>query len=239
LSSLTYGAVIPKISKSAIRDAKVALPGIEEQREIAATHRQLSTLSAAIDAFQSEMALNPRSAAAIKNQLDTMLEQIGGLTDADKIMSLIRSGESRTIEFKETFSRDARKGTKEKYIELSALKTVVAFLNTDGGQLVIGISDSGEALGIEIEVDKFYKNRDKFLLHFKNQIKQRIGEQYYPFIDHRLVDVGGTCVLLVDCSQASQPCYLDGKDFYVRTNPATDKLEGPKLVEYVQNHFEA
>ena len=44
-------------------------------------------------------------------------------------------------------------------------------------------------------------------------------------------------VLFVECKSSQAPCYLDRMEFYVRTNPATDKLEGPKLVEYVKNHF--
>ena len=237
LNSLVCGAVIPKIRKSVLSDAKVALPAIEEQREIAFTHKRLSDLKCAISDFQSELALNPRSAAAIKLQLESMLEQIGGLSDADKIMSLVRAGESKTIEYKETFSLDLRTGSKEKYIEQSALKTIVAFLNTDGGTLLIGISDTGATTGIRQEVYKFHKSSDAFLLHFKNQIKQRIGEQFYPFINHKLVNVYGVDVLMIECGKALSPCFLDSNEFYVRTNPATDKLDGPKLVEYVRNHF--
>lgn len=237
LRSLSSGTVIPKIRKQDLLDLRVALPRIEEQREIAFTHRRLTSLTEAIMDFQTELALNPRSAAAIKGQLENMLEQIGGLTDADKIMNMVRSGESKTAEFKESFGLDTRKGTKEKYIEQAALKTLVAFLNTSGGILIVGASDSGEVLGVEAEVEKFHKSNDAFLLYFKNQLKERIGEQYYPFINHRLVSVLNRKVLMVECSESPKPCYLDGKDFYVRTNPATDKLEGPKLVEYVQNHF--
>ena len=237
LNSLAFGAVIPKIRKSDLANAKVELPTIDEQREIAFTHKRLSDLKCAISDFQSELALNPRSAAAIKLQLESMLEQIGRLSDAEKVMSLARSGESKTIEYKETFSLDVRKGIKEKHIELSALKTIVAFLNTNGGILLVGVSDAGAITGTGEEMHKFHKSNDAFLLHFKNQIKQRIGEQYYPFINQRLVGVLGVDVLMVECKEASSPCFLDGNEFYVRTNPATDKLEGPKLVEYVRNHF--
>lgn len=237
LSSLLRGAVIHSIRKTDLAEAKIALPSINEQREIALTYCRLSCLSQAITNFQTELALNPRSAAAIKDLLENMLEQIDVLTDADKILNLSRSGESKTVEFKESFSLDVRNGTREKHIELSALKTLVAFLNTDGGTLLIGISDMGNVLGIGEEVRKFYKNNDKFLLHFKNQIKEKIGEQFYPFINQRLVTVLGSDVLMIECGKAPSPCFLEGKDFYVRTNPATDKLDGPKLVAYVQNHF--
>ncbi|WP_339619173.1 MULTISPECIES: RNA-binding domain-containing protein [unclassified Marinimicrobium] len=237
LRSLTRGTVIPRITKSDLSQAQFAVPSLKEQEEIVRSHSQLQALRTAIANFQRELALNPGRASAIRGQVDGMLETIGGLTEADKVMSLAREGESETLEFKESFSLDVRKGTKEKYIELSALKTIVAFLNTNGGVLLIGVADSGDIPGVRCEVEKFHKSTDAFLLHFKNQLKQRVGEQNYPYINHRLVGLGNANVLMVDCKPATSPCYLDGKEFYVRTNPATDKLEGPKLVEYVQNHF--
>ena len=90
---------------------------------------------------------------------------------------------------------------------------------------------------MDLEIQKFYKSLDKFLLHWKNLLKVRIGEQYYPFIEYRIVNINNMNILLIECTPSQSGCYLDGNDFYVRTNPATDKLEGPKLVEYVKNHF--
>lgn len=237
LRSLTRGAVIPRINKSDLAQASIAVPSLEEQEEIIRSHGRLQSLTASIASLQRELALNPRSASTIRGQVDGMLETIGALTESDRIMNMAREGESATVEFKETFSLDVRKGTKEKYIEISALKTIVAFLNTNGGVLLIGVTDDGRIPGIRSEVKKFHKSNDGFLLNFKNQLKQRIGEQFYPYINQKLVDMGQTYVLIVDCKPSAAPCYLDGKEFYVRTNPATDKLEGPKLVEYVQNHF--
>ena len=46
-------------------------------------------------------------------------------------------------EFKQTFSLDVKKGSKEKYIEKAALKTIGAFLNTEGGDLLVGVDDDG------------------------------------------------------------------------------------------------
>ncbi len=102
---------------------------------------------------------------------------------------------------------------------------------------MIGVSDDGQIRGVDGEIEKFHKNIDKFLLHFKNLLKSKIGEEFYPFIDNRLVKLDDVHILLVECKASQTPCYLESKDFYVRTNPATDKLEGPKLVEYVKHHF--
>lgn len=237
LDSLTSQTYIAHLNKQDLEQALVALPKPEEQRQIVDTQKTLILLKSAIDDFDGELALNPASSSSIQKQLNTMLDVIGGLTDTDKVYGLIREGESKYIEFKETLSFDVKKQTKEKYIETSALKTVVAFLNTEGGILLIGISDEGKTTGLNYEIEKFYKNIDKFLLQWKNLLKERIGEEYYPFIEYKVVSAKEKLVLWVECKASPSPCYLDQIDFYVRTNPATDKLEGPKLVEYVKNHF--
>jgi len=237
LDSLSTSSLIPHLNKSELMQAVVALPQPEEQQSIVRTQGKLHRLKIAIDEFGAELALNPTSSNSILIQLDTILEAIGGLTDTDKIRGCIREGESKNIEFKETLSFDTKKKTKEKYLAESVLKTIVAFLNTEGGTLLVGITDEGIISGLGIEIDKFYKNNDKFLLHIKNLIQKRIGEEFYPFIEYKLVKIDEKLILLVECKSSRQECYLDGKDFYVRTNPATDKLEGAKLVAYIKNHF--
>lgn len=238
LDNLTTGATIPHLNKQALQHALVAIPPLEIQNEILQTQSKLASLKSAIDTFESELSLNPNGPKEIINQLDSMLSIIGELSEIDKVLNIIRSGESKTVEFKESLSLDIKKKTKEKYIELSALKTIVALLNTEGGVLLVGVSDNGDIPGIGAEVDKFYKkSTDKFLLHVKNLIKTRIGEEFYPYIEYELIYVNQKNILIVKCKESSSPCYLDDADFYVRTNPATDKLEGPKLVKYVENHF--
>lgn len=238
IESLISQTVIPHLTKTDLQNISVAIPPLSEQEKIIKTQQRISKLKSAIDGFEKEIALNPTSSVKIKNQLEKMLDIIGKLSDSDRILSMIREGESKKIEFKSALSFDIKTQKKEKYIELSALKTIVAFLNTEGGSLIVGVSDAGIIHGVEEEIKLFHKNRDKFLLHFKNLVKSKIGEEFYPFIDFRLINVDGKEVLLVDCKQSRTPCYLDRKDFYVRTNPATDKLEGPKLVEYIKQHFD-
>ena len=157
----------------------------------------------------------------------------------DKIRGLIREGESKSVEFKESLSLDLKTGKKAKYIQEASLKTVAAFLNTDGGTLLVGIADDGNISGVNEELSKFYQNKnDKFLLHWKNLLKEHIGEHYYPFVDYRIVEINERKILFVTCKNSPSPCYLNN-EFYVRTNPATDKLEGHKLVEYIRNHFKS
>jgi len=174
----------------------------------------------------------------IKGVAHSCIEFLGFIDEPDEIFKLVELGESKTLEFKQTLSLDVKKQTKEKYIEDSALKTIVGFLNSDGGTLLIGIKDDGVCAGISFEKNKFYKdNTDKLLRHLRNMIKTRIGEENYTYIKYNIADYRGKEILKVDCGVSSTPCYLDDKEFYVRINPATDRLEGPVMVEYVRNHF--
>jgi len=238
LESLSTSSFIPLVNKADISQAVVALPSLDEQKEISDTHNRLKLLKHKIEDFDKEISLNPTSSSQIQGQLDALLESIGSLSDADWVKGIIRQGESKSVEFKETLSLDVRKGTKEKYIETSVFKTLAAFMNSTGGVLIVGATDEGIISGLQSELKKFYKeSQDNLLKHLKNMLKSRIGEQFYPYIDYRIVHVDGNPVLVFECKQSSDPCFLDGEDFYVRTNPATDKLEGPKLVDYVRHHF--
>ncbi len=238
LKTAMKGNVLPFVSLERLDKVVVALPSPTEQKNIVDTLLKVETLRQSLDKFDDELALNPTSSQAILGQLDGMLERIGGLTESDKVRGIVREGETAKIEFKSSLSFDFETNKKSTVLETAVYKNVVAFLNSKGGTLLIGIDDGGNTIGIRDEVDRFYKgNNDKYLLYWKNKLKSRVGEQFYPFIETNIVDVDGLGVLKVDCKQSSEPCYLDNKDFYVRTNPATDKLEGPILVEYVNNHF--
>jgi type I restriction-modification system DNA methylase subunit len=238
ISILTVGSVIQRLGKDDLPECIIALPDIDTQNEIVVTHKKLSSLKEAINEFDRELSINPTGLTEFQKQLDSMLSVIGGLSEADHLRSIIRQGESKTVEFKETFSLDLKKETKEKYIEEASLKTVVAFLNSDGGILLVGVSDDGKIVGIDAELKRFHKGvLDNFLLHFKNTMRQRVGEEFYPFINYRIAEAEDRKVLVVECKQAERPCFLDEKVFYVRTNPATDKLEGTKQYEYIRHRF--
>ena len=63
---------------------------------------------------------------------------------------LIKRGESKTLEFKATLRWNLRENRKDdKAITHAVLKTIAAFLNTAGGDLLIGVADDGTVTGIE------------------------------------------------------------------------------------------
>jgi type I restriction enzyme, R subunit len=96
--------------------------------------------------------------AALKNLLFD--HYLRGHRDAEE---LIKRGESKTLEFKSTLRWSLKEDRRDdKGVTHAALKTVGAFLNTDGGDLLIGVADNGSIVGIEADQ---LDNNDKFMRH--------------------------------------------------------------------------
>jgi predicted HTH transcriptional regulator len=92
---------------------------------------------------------------------EAVLERLNEIRYTSNIDTLIASGEGDKIEFKaslhhpyESQPPDPRKPKPtrkeiEKILRKSVTKTIAAFLNSEGGTLLIGVADSGSVLGIE------------------------------------------------------------------------------------------
>ena len=161
---------------------------------------------------------------------------------AQNIREAIKHGESTSVEFKESFSMHTKGnliGEASKNVELSTLKNIVGFLNTErGGRILIGVTDDGQICGIDTELKKLRKGViDNYLLHLSNNINDRIGANFSTFVEPKIVEVDGKLVCLIDCFPSHEPCYLNDSDFYLRTGPRSDKLSGSVMYRYCRNRF--
>ena len=85
----------------------------------------------------------------------------------------------------------------------------------------MGVSDEGELVGVTEEIQKLYKKKnDNFLKNFKDVFRDRIGAEFYPFVDQKIETIQGKEIFVVSCERSESPVFLDKVDFYVRTNPA-------------------
>ncbi|MGM0408908.1 MAG: RNA-binding domain-containing protein [Bacteroidota bacterium] len=152
----------------------------------------------------------------------------------EQIKSLITQGENPTLEFKSTVRANLKNGKTDKKIELSWLKTLTAFLNTQGGILLIGVDDSGQLLGLD--ADNF-KNEDNCRLHLKNLIHQHVGPTVSRFIHFDIVFFHEKQLIVFECEPASKPVFLrngQGEEFFIRSGPASVPLTISQTIEYLQ-----
>jgi len=155
----------------------------------------------------------------------------------DKIKRMIAKGETEKVEFKATLRTNLHTNNFDKKIEHASLKTVAAFLNSEGGTLLIGVSDKGEVTGIE--KDNFQTN-DKFTLHLANLIKNHIGREMVSFIHFELIKISEVHLLRVDCKPSDKEVFLRSEgeeEFFVRSGPSTVQLRGSSLIDYANRRF--
>jgi hypothetical protein len=154
------------------------------------------------------------------------------------ISELISQGEHDKMEFKSTFRWDIRQNKKSPAIEHAALKTMAAFLNSDGGDLLIGVEDDGAIYGIEADG---FPNDDKFLLHVWTLIKSSMGQDVSPYIKTTLEKFANKTVCRVHCLRSTKPLFLRQKgfaeSFYIRIGPSSGSLEISEALKYIGEHF--
>jgi type I restriction enzyme, R subunit len=78
-------------------------------------------------------------------------EQLGlpGGAALRTVEEIIANDEDYSVEFKSTARWDLREDKPNKAMEDAVVKTVAGFLNTDGGTLLIGVDNSGTAIGLD------------------------------------------------------------------------------------------
>lgn len=156
-------------------------------------------------------------------------------TNENTLMKLIEEGESGKLEFKSTVRQNLHTGKPGKEIELAWLKGVTAFLNSEGGVLLMGVNDNGDVVGLD--ADNF-ANDDRCLLHIQNLIKQHIGLEFSPYITIKIQKLGAEKIVIVSCLPSKIPIFLKNNDkeqFFVRSGPSSVELSVSKALKYIED----
>ncbi len=120
-----------------------------------------------------------------------------------KLRDLLKEGESETVEFKPSLSQ------MDKITE-----SISAFSNTKGGTVVIGVSDKGEVLGVNIG-----KNTIESLA---NQVKQNTDPMAYPSISVEESD--NKQVVIIEVVEGGQKPILAFGRAFMRVGKSNQKL---------------
>ena len=152
------------------------------------------------------------------------------------VLTLIAQDEGARLEFKETLEADTRNGEKLPALVHSVLKTVAAFLNTEGGTLLIGVSDAGEIKGLQRDLALFGKaaNYDKLQLKLRNLCRDRLDPNPLNNIKITFEPLAEGDVCRVDVEPHNDITHLDGKEVYVRVGNRTERLEGAALTRWIR-----
>ena len=134
-------------------------------------------------------------------------------------MEEIVHGESKNVEFKETLPDKS-----EKY-----MKTIIAFANTQGGQLIVGVNDvTREVTGVDM--DSVFKIMDRIT----NAVSDSCTPQIVPDITFQTIE-GKTIVVVYVAPGANRPYYMKsrGKEggTYIRVAGTSRQADADKIKE--------
>lgn len=153
---------------------------------------------------------------------------------------LIKRGQANTLAFMPTLRWNLRENRQdERHVTHAVLKTIAAFLNTEGGDLLIGVAEGGSIVGIERDG---FDSEDDFMHYLAQAVRNALGDRAITHIDPRIQVVQAKTVCLVSCQRSPEPVFVrwhgieanpEG-DFYVRRNRGTVRLSHQSAQEYIR-----
>ena len=149
--------------------------------------------------------------------------------------------EDNFTEFKSSLRFCFREKKQMKYIEHAVLKTIDAFLNGEGGMLLIGVDDDGNVLGLDEDLKLIgNKGKDGLLLHFDNIIINALGKEQKNDIIIRFENYNNREFIVVEVSKSNKPIFMnfDGKEeFYVRHAASSRPYSMSEASDYISKHW--
>ena len=119
----------------------------------------------------------------------------------------LKSVESQNVEFKSNW--------RDEY-----LKVICAFANADGGKLIIGIDDKGNAIGVE--------KAKKLLEDVPNKIKDILGIIPKVIAERKK----GKDTLIIEVKPSYAPISYHGR-YFVRSGSTIQELKGKELTKFL------
>ena len=138
-----------------------------------------------------------------------------------KILDEIKNGESKILELKEKLPDNK-----------SIAKTVIAFANTSGGKIIVGINDKLNITGVD--ANSVYSQKDKIASVICDSCSPDILPEIYT------INIGGKLLLAIEIFRGNlMPYFLksEGKaeGVYIRVG-ATNRKASPQIIEELQRH---
>ena len=152
------------------------------------------------------------------------------------VAELIKLGESMVLEFKSTFQWDVVQQRQNKQLRYVVLKTIAAFMNCEGGTLVIGVEDNGNVYGLSYDLKLLGGSRDRFEQTIMNLVIEKIGPVVAPYIRVRFEDIKDRTVCAVTAEPVRDGVFVKtsvGKEFFIRVGNTTRSLDPEQTHEYL------
>ena len=158
------------------------------------------------------------------------------------IDQLITNDEDAAVEFKSSARWDIRAGRRNPAIEDAIVKTVAAFLNTEGGTLLVGVGPDGTLVGLELDYAQIKPaNADGFVNWLTTHLVNALGARAAMRTRARIVLHGGVDLCRLDVGRSAKPVWAktskEPRVFFVRMNNSSRELATGELNAYLTDRW--
>ena len=133
---------------------------------------------------------------------------------------------------------------RKKEVENSFIKALCGFMNTEGGDIIVGIDEDEIGMPIDIglstDLKKFNGNEDEYFRRIENLIKDRIGNKVGNHYRLEVIEFESKKYLFVSANKSLSPIFAKIKstgDFYIRKSGESVLLSSEEALFYYENHF--
>jgi len=184
-------------------------------------------------------------AKAISKELDKQINLEDNYSNEEKsVDQLVDGGENNFVEFKSSLRYCMHTHQARKILEHEVVSAIAAFLNTDGGTLLIGVNDRSESLGLENDYSTLKKgkqNLDGFKLKIQQDvIKKYFDNRYIKNIVYKYPIFKGKEICQIEVSPSSYPVFIElennKKEFYIRKDALSESLDGEAQSAWEKDH---
>lgn len=157
------------------------------------------------------------------------------------LTELLKKEENAELEFKASLRFDYNINRPSRNLERSAMKTIAAFLNSKGGNVIVGVNDQREPVGLSKDYGTLQrKDRDGFENHFTQVFNAAIGPEFRSLVHLKFEQMNGAEICRVSVKPSPRPVYFtydQNEHFYMRTGNITTSLKLREVESYVRSRW--
>jgi type I restriction enzyme R subunit len=163
-------------------------------------------------------------------------------TFARSIEELLENDEDDAVEYKSTARWDINEERRNPAIEDAIVKTAAAFLNTDGGTLLIGVGPDRALVGLTLDYPQVKpQNGDGFVNWLTTHLTNALGAAAVMRTRARVVVYNGVELCRLDVARSSEPVWADTSKaeevFFVRMNNSSRAMPAGELDAYFADRW--
>lgn len=185
-------------------------------------------------AFKTDAILatyNSALESGIRNSL-----QMVSFEPENELLSFNFPPEGQNREYKATFRFNSKSGQKNPYQQAACLKSIVGFLNAQGGTLIIGISDDLEVIGLKGDFSLISSETpiDTFVQIVHEAVKTSLKPIPIGLVEVSIRPCGSDSIAVINCRNSDTPIYFND-ELYVRDGNRTLRLNEQQAADFLNS----